>query len=53
MYTAKCGIIIHIMGYYNSGRKTLCDILYEKLSHLTKKKITYIDDVIKKSYLTD
>jgi sulfate adenylyltransferase len=46
--TSKQGLIIHLMGFHKSGKKTLCDILVGKLSELTNKNITYIDNDIKK-----
>ena len=48
MKNTKPGIVIHIMGYHKSGKKTLCDILFEKISQLTTKNITYIDEDIKR-----
>ena len=43
------GVVIHVMGYYNSGKQKLCDSLFETLLQQTNKNITYINDEVKKN----
>ena len=47
MINSKKGLAIHIIGHHCSGKKTICNILNNKLKEITNRKITFISEHIK------